>query len=54
MKEITEIETTLQRINNGVYGICITCGDAIKAALLDTFSESPKCLECSEDKQKIC
>jgi DnaK suppressor protein len=51
--EIAEIEAALQRIGNGVYGTCITCGEDIATARLEARPESTDCVECAEDTQRL-
>jgi len=51
--EIAEIDAALQRIENGVYGTCITCGDNINSARLEARPASTECVDCAEDTQRL-
>ncbi|MBU1254083.1 MAG: TraR/DksA C4-type zinc finger protein [Alphaproteobacteria bacterium] len=41
------IDAALARIDEGEFGFCITCGDAIAEARLRTNPTIVKCLECA-------
>lgn len=45
--EIIRIRAALQRLREGSYGICTSCGEQISAERLDTLPETPFCRECA-------
>ena len=50
--ELAEINAALQRLANGSYGTCISCGEEIGVGRLEARPASTECLECAEDSQK--
>jgi DnaK suppressor protein len=50
---IQEIDAALQRILDGVYGVCQTCAEAIPAARLHTMPASLFCRECAAQYQPL-
>jgi RNA polymerase-binding transcription factor DksA len=44
---ITEIDRALERMDDGSYGICAACGQAIPAARLDARPYSVQCVGCA-------
>lgn len=46
--ELAEIDAALQRIEDGTYGICVTCGEEISEQRLEVRPESHECVECAE------
>ena len=46
-EELEQISVALQRIENGDYGLCISCGDAISEQRLKAFPRADKCIECA-------
>jgi RNA polymerase-binding transcription factor DksA len=47
MAEVAEIRTALERIENGTYGICVTCGDKINAKRLQALPYATQCINCA-------
>jgi DnaK suppressor protein len=47
-RELTEIQAALARIDEGTYGDCETCGEAISAARLTAMPMARRCLPCQE------
>lgn len=45
--EIRMIEAALARIERGVYGVCVSCGDPISEERLDVLPHTPKCRNCA-------
>jgi RNA polymerase-binding transcription factor DksA len=45
--EIRRVRTALDRIANGTYGTCLTCGRAISADRLAAIPSAPTCVNCS-------
>ena len=48
---IEAIEDALRRIDDGTYGVCRDCGEAIAPARLDAIPWTRVCIACKE-KQK--
>ena len=46
LTEITAIEAALERIEQGTYGQCIICGEAISPERLDIIPTAVKCKKC--------
>ena len=51
-KRLEQIETALERIKNGTYGICTECGGAIEKEVLAVDPESLLCKKCKVSKRK--
>lgn len=47
VREMRMIEAALQRIDKGVYGICVDCGDPISEERLDALPHTPRCRDCA-------
>ncbi|NNC53946.1 MAG: TraR/DksA family transcriptional regulator [Erythrobacter sp.] len=46
-KEIAQIRMALQRIENGTYGTCVTCGKDIAKARLEARPIATRCIDCA-------
>ncbi len=44
---LTEIEAAEQRLADGLYGTCTTCGRKIAAERLDALPATPTCIDCA-------
>lgn len=44
--QLKAIEYALQRITQGIYGICENCGQAIDPARLEIMPETTLCIHC--------
>lgn len=49
---IASIRGALQRIEDGSYGICADCGEAIGEARLSTLPETTTCVQCKAAKER--
>lgn len=47
LHEIQDIRRTLTRIDNGHYGLCAVCGDAIAPERLDVMPTATRCIGCA-------
>lgn len=47
--EIAQIRAALERIENGSYGICVSCGDAIAPGRLEALPFAQQCIDCARD-----
>ncbi len=44
---LQRIEASLQRIENGSFGLCLHCGDAINEKRLEFDPTTPLCIDCA-------
>ena len=44
---LAEVEAARQRLADGRYGVCTTCGDAIAAERLDALPATATCVRCA-------
>lgn len=47
LQEIRMIEAALDRIEQGTYGTCVSCGEEISEARLDVLPHTPRCRNCA-------
>lgn len=45
--EVRMIEAALRRLDEGKYGQCVNCGEAISDARLDAVPHTPLCKDCA-------
>ena len=50
-REIASINRALLRIENGTYGECVRCGDAIAPKRLEARPEAALCIPCASREQ---
>lgn len=48
MAEVRRIEAALRRIDDGSYGDCIACGNAISPQRLAALPTAAKCIACAD------
>ncbi len=48
VEELASIEAAMQRLENGNYGICISCGEEISEQRLAVRPASLECVDCAE------
>ncbi len=46
--EVAQIRAALTRIDDGSYGSCVTCGDAIAPARLAVQPAAAQCIKCAQ------
>lgn len=51
-KELAAVDAALQRIENGSYGQCTTCGSTIPPARLQAAPQAERCIACQEKAEK--
>ncbi len=51
-EEMSRIEKTLARIDEGVYGECEDCGQKISAKRLEALPHATRCISCEEKFQR--
>ena len=49
-KLISKIDQALERIENGTYGTCVSCGDDIAPARLDALPFAQQCIDCARGR----
>ena len=49
---INRLTAALERIDDGRYGICDVCGNAIEGPRLAALPEAVTCLSCQRDKER--
>lgn len=47
LAEIRMIQAALSRIKEGVFGVCVVCGEPISKERLDILPHTPKCKRCA-------
>ncbi len=45
-REVTQIEAALRRIEDGIYGTCVQCGEEIPEKRLELLPHTPLCTNC--------
>ena len=50
-KLIAKIDSVLQRIEDGIYGVCESCGEAIGVERLKARPETTFCIECKAEQE---
>ena len=48
--EIAKIEAALQRMDEGEFGYCVSCGEEIAAERLDVVPYTPFCRNCADKR----
>jgi RNA polymerase-binding transcription factor DksA len=51
-QQITIIRAALKRMDEGTYGICITCDALIAAARLEALPYATQCIACAEKAER--
>jgi len=51
-EELKEIQVALQKILNGTYGICESCGQPIEENRLEAIPTCRYCKKCAEEVEK--
>ena len=50
---LKKIDHALAKIDDGTFGICEDCGEAIHVKRLDARPETTLCIRCKEDQERI-
>lgn len=45
--ELALVEAALRALDNGTYGICLSCGNPIAAERLEAIPWAPTCIDCA-------
>ena len=51
--QLDEIESALQRIDKGTYGLCADCGKPIPRKRLEILPFARRCLACEGNKERL-
>lgn len=46
--EIQQLSNAISQIDNGLYGVCVDCGDNIASGRLEVQPAATKCINCAE------
>jgi DnaK suppressor protein len=46
LQEMQDVEAALERVRNGVFGICIACGAEIARERIEAYPTAKRCLRC--------
>jgi RNA polymerase-binding protein DksA len=49
---LRDIEAALQRVKDGVYGVCIDCGDDVVFPRLQAYPTAKRCIVCQEKRER--
>ena len=49
--QLAKIDNALKRIEDGLYGICTNCGEAIMAERLEALPYAEFCINCQKGKE---
>jgi DnaK suppressor protein len=52
-KLIKKIKKALERIDNGTFGICETCGEEISVKRLKARPVTSQCIECKSKEEAL-
>ncbi len=49
-RDLARIRATFQRLDEGEYGYCLTCGDEIARKRLEIDPTTPVCIDCATNR----
>jgi RNA polymerase-binding transcription factor DksA len=52
-QQIKAVEDAIERLDNGVYGQCVVCGEPIQTNRLEALPTATHCWSCQHKKTKI-
>ena len=52
MQQINALRAAIERVDQGCYGECLSCGAMIQAARLAAIPEATLCIECASRRDK--
>ena len=50
--QLQRIEASLQRLEKGIFGLCLRCGEDIHAKRLEFDPTAPLCIDCAKQGNK--
>jgi RNA polymerase-binding transcription factor DksA len=51
--ELKRIDAALARMDQGTYGVCVDCGEAIELRRLRALPHAVRCQGCEETKEQV-
>ncbi|MFQ5924019.1 MAG: TraR/DksA family transcriptional regulator [Anaerolineales bacterium] len=51
-QQLNQIETALRRIEDGLYGKCMTCGGSISLSRLQALPSAMLCIRCQSEQDQ--
>ena len=51
-QQVAAIRAALQRLEEGTYGLCVTCGEPIAAARLEALPHAVQCIACAAKTER--
>lgn len=52
LQEVRDLNAALDRIQSGVYGVCIDCSGEINSKRLTAYPTAKRCIECQVQHEK--
>jgi YteA family regulatory protein len=52
-RHLKEIDDAIEKIDNGTYGVCDSCGNSIEIERLDVIPYTAICAKCSDNKSSM-
>jgi DnaK suppressor protein len=49
---LSQVERALQRLDDGTYGVCESCGNPIGKARLQAFPRATLCVSCKQREER--
>ena len=49
MQEVAAVRAAIARLDDGRYGVCMTCGEDIAIARLEALPEATLCINCAKE-----
>jgi RNA polymerase-binding protein DksA len=53
LREISDLNAALERIQSGTYGVCIDCGEGIGFGRLSAYPTAKRCIQCQSRHEKM-
>jgi DnaK suppressor protein len=50
-QQLEQVEAALRRLDEGTYGICVSCGAPIAPSRLKVLPQAPLCVKCQERQE---
>lgn len=50
--QLAEVEAALQRVEDGTFGVCLSCGEAIDNQRLHAAPQSARCISCQSAAER--
>ena len=50
--KVEKIDEALEKLNEGTYGICESCGDPIHAERLEALPYATRCITCQREDER--